>query len=290
LRIWQNQYVRDLAWAVASPCIIDDSAALNATPPANFFANEFERFLPALIELEKNPRELVEFLDKSKRKALGNYFEDLLEFWMIRRTDTKICTKILARNLQIIDGKTTLGECDFIAEIDGKVTHIEVAIKYYLAVKNRAEQKFWVGRGLTDRLDIKCKKLFEQQLQLSDGKAELNHVVAKMAIMKGYFFKHYFTENHVLPQFAPKDIEESFWCRISEIDKLPEQYSKWQILTKPHWLTYSDEWFDRSELRAKILHYFANIKETPVLCNCISNSNKSSKLTKFFIVGDYWSS
>jgi hypothetical protein len=279
--------VRDLAWAISSPCITEN----NAAPNPKFFANEFERFLPALIELEQNPKKLLEFLDKSKRKALGTYFEDLIEFWLQHRANTKI----IARNLQIIDGTTTLGECDFIAEIDGKITHIEVAIKYYIAIKNSSEQKFWVGRGLTDRLDIKFKKLFEQQLQLSDNKTMLYQlkqrniakISNKMAIIKGYFFKHYFTANHQLPEFAPKDIESSFWCKVSEIDALPNEYSKWQILTKPHWLTYSDDWFDRSELEEKVLEYFAAVKNTPVLCNCM-DADANSQPTKFFIASDSW--
>jgi hypothetical protein len=222
---------------------------------------------------------------------LGVYFEDLIEFWLMRRTDTKI----LARNLQIIDGKKTLGECDFIAEINGEITHIEVAIKYYLAIKNTAEQKFWVGRGLTDRLDIKFKKLFEQQLNLSQNiatKTQLKEnniapITKKMAIIKGYFFKHYFTENHALPEFAPANIESSYWCKISEIDNLPSKYSKWQILNKPHWLSYSDEWFARNELHTQIENYFKTIKETPVLCNYASDDNMHSP-TKIFITPHAW--
>jgi len=281
--------VRDLAWVISSPCIIEQ---VEFSPSQDFFSSEFEGFLPALNELEKNPKELVELLAKSKRKSLGTYFEDLVEFWLSKR----VGTKILARNLQVIDDKTTLGECDFIAEIDGEITHIEVAIKYYLAVENSAEQRFWVGRGLTDRLDIKYEKLFKQQLQLSNSlimsellaQKNIDNITKKMAIIKGYFFQYYFAEKHELPKFAPKDMEESFWCRISEIDSLPEQYSKWQILHKPHWLTYSQEdIFDRSELQTKILDYFANIKETPVLCNSFAKGRPHEPI-KFFIAPISW--
>ena len=279
---WQNQSVRDLAWVISSPCVIEYSA----TPNPEFFTNEYLNFLPILKQLDKQPQELLEFLSKSKRAALGNYFEDLIEFWLQRRANTKI----LARNLQVIENKQTLGECDFIVEMDGKVTHIEVAIKYYLGIKNSSAQEFWVGRGLTDRLDVKFDKLFKRQLELSNTEpmhrqlilSNIAAIEAKMAIVKGFFFKHYFTPNHALPKFAPKEMESSFWCNIDEVNSLPQELSKWQILTKPHWLTYDDIYFDRKALKANAQEYFDNVKNTPVLCNALSDK-KAAKPVKFFI-------
>lgn len=283
---WQNLFVRDLAWTISTPCIIEHKTI----PNHEFFTREYQQFLPILEHLDKNPQELVDFLNKTKRAALGNYFEDLIEFWLSKRADTKI----LVRNLQIVKDKQTLGECDFIADINNKVTHIEVAIKYYLGIKNSAAQEFWVGRGLTDRLDIKFHKLFAQQLELSNSKAMIRQLAkhniapieAKMAIVKGFFFKHYFTPHHAVPKHAPKDLQKSFWCSLAETDSLPTHYKNWQLLSKPHWLTYDDMTFDKTKLKDKAEEYFDSVKNTPVLCNAFSKNQVAP--IKFFIAPNFW--
>jgi hypothetical protein len=279
-----NIYVRDLAWVIKSPAIINSPTSLSD----EFFTEEHQKFLPALNKLDSDPTELIEFLKKSKRKALGNYFEDLIEFWLAARKNTKI----LARNLQIIDEKKTIGECDFIAEFEGQTTHIEVAIKYYLGIRNSTDARFWVGRGLTDRLDIKLEKMFSHQLELSNNIAmqkilEQNNIVKierKISIFKGYFFKYFFEDNHCFPLNTAAEIDEAYWCRIDEIDSLPSEYENWQILTKPHWLTNDDEWFKRKELAKRINQYFMEVKETPVLCNAMVGN----KPAKFFIAPSRW--
>lgn len=284
MQSFKNAYVRDLAWVISSPCAIENPLI----PNAKFFEDEYAAFLPQLRKLDDNSDELIKFLQKTKRKALGNYFEDLIEFWLQRREDTKI----LARGLQIRDGKLTIGECDFIAEIAGQVTHIEVAVKYYLAIENSTAQQAWVGRGLNDRLDIKLDRLFEHQLGLSatDAMQNVLHenniplIEEKMAILKGYFFQNYFTTNHSLPQNSLAEAEAAYWCKIDDIGKLPADFRKWQMLQKPHWFTDYDDWFDVDDLYSTTVKYFEEVKETPVLFNVLI----SGKATKFFIAPSLW--
>lgn len=281
---YKNSFVRDLAWVVASPCSIENPAV----PEAKFFANEYKKFELQLFQLDAQPQKLEEFLGTSKRHALGNYFEDLVEFWLCHRHNTKL----LARGLQIQDGNTTIGECDFIIELDGVVTHLEVSIKYYLALSNSNAHSNWVGRDLSDRLDIKLEKMFSHQLELSSSSAaetvfaelHLPKIKQKMGIFKGYFFEHYFTQPHAQPLHASSLNKRAFWCRASEVEALPESMQNWQILHKPHWLTFDDEFFERMQLLGKVESYFHNIKHTPVLCNCLINKEP----VKFFIAPDNW--
>lgn len=281
---FSNQFVRDLAWVVRT-----NSAIKNAlTPEDKFFEDEYENIYPLLLQLDKDPIELVDFLKKSKRITLGNYFEDLIHFWLLNRKDTEI----LARNLQIRDEKLTIGECDFIVKMEGAITHLEVATKFYLAIENSSAQTAWVGRGLADRLDIKLDKLFFHQLHLSETtamqaeleKRKIGAIEKKMAIFKGYFFEYYFLDNHYKPVPANQINQQAFWCRISELDKLKEYSSEWQVLQKPHWFTYHDEWLGLTEIKRSAESYFTNVKSTPLLCN----RREGRTTTKFFIAPDSW--
>ncbi len=281
----QNATVRDLAWVITSPCIIKHPLALEYDTE-----KELETFSKILQELDAKPAELEEFIAKKKRKALGSYFESLVEFWLTKREDINI----LAQNLQIIDGKKTIGECDFLAEVGGVVTHIEVAIKYYLAIENSSNHKAWVGRGGGDRLDIKLDKMFNHQLQLSDSKPMqealkdrgIGEVENKTAIFKGYFFQHFFNKKHLLPSNCTPNIDASYWCTISELNNLPDEYDEWQILHKPHWMTYVEGWTDRDQLKNNVEEYYVEIKNTPVLCN--ARNSGSGEITKFFIASNSW--
>lgn len=275
---YNNQYVRDLAWVALSPNTI--------TSELCFYEQEnspqAELLMQLLSSLDSKPDKLISHLSKQTRHNLGSYFESLVEFWLLHRNDTEI----LARNYQLIEDKLTLGECDFLIKIDSIPTHLEVAIKFYMGIGESGSEESWVGRQLRDRLDIKLDKLFNHQLCLSNSELFKIRFPAlpfrKALLFKGYFFANYFGDREILPNIANRNIEKSYCCKLSEIDALPAEFEYWEILRKPHWLTYSGNWFHRKELQKQLQAEFATNGNMAVLLNSCADIQHPQP-TKFFI-------
>ena len=99
-------------------------------------------------------------------KRLGRRFESLLTALF---EQTEQC-KLLKHGLVVRDQKQTLGELDYLIQLDSQVLHLEVAIKFYAGIgssSDRSRQQAWIGPSCQDRLDIKINHLLHHQLQLS---------------------------------------------------------------------------------------------------------------------------
>ena len=85
--------------------------------------------------------------------------------------------KVLYENVQIIDGKQTIGEVDFILEeVDSnQLLHLELAYKFYLYNPDISSVVLnnWIGPNRNDSLSQKLEKVKEKQFPL------LNHDSAK---------------------------------------------------------------------------------------------------------------
>jgi len=76
--------------------------------------------------------------------------------------------ELVIENLQIFDGKNTLGELDFIVKnhTTEKLIHIELAVKFYIYEPNDNELAGFVGPNHHDSLLDKVKKLRDYQFPL----------------------------------------------------------------------------------------------------------------------------
>ena len=165
-----ERYISDLKWI------------FNSSPLMTTAKVDFSR--PGNLDWLNNPTvktKLCQFMASKNLKMLGTYFEALWQFYLENAPDRKLILK----NLQVIDHKTTLGEFDFIyQDLDNQsFKHLEVAIKYYLGIPdlskdhlsnnsdtnknaNETEMCRWLGPNINDRLDIKFYKLIKQQSKL----------------------------------------------------------------------------------------------------------------------------
>ena len=95
------------------------------------------------------------------------------------------------RGVQInVDG-LTLGELDFVTRSLSRTIHIEAAIKFFIYdPKDTGMGAFW-GAQRKDRLDIKLKKICDQQLRLSvpsEYCAPIASEVETRILLKGMLF------------------------------------------------------------------------------------------------------
>ena len=145
-----------------------------------FNMNQFE------IEVKSNKIDL-EIDDKLR---LGKYIERLVSFELSQNS----AIRILAENLQIQEGKTTLGEIDCLLLKDDKPIHLEVIYKFYVydASVGTSEIDHFIGPNRKDALIEKLKKLSKKQLPLLYSKScesylEKLHLIASEIAQQVYF-------------------------------------------------------------------------------------------------------
>ncbi|WP_299310421.1 DUF1853 family protein [uncultured Halomonas sp.] len=161
--------VRDLAWLLLAPDLVTmpwpgrpSRAALGLGDDA--------RLAEWLDDLEAWPEGLEARIGDTLQGRMGLYHERLWQFLL----DAAPGTELLAHNLRILRGKQTLGELDLLYRHPGQpeVTHLEVAIKYYLGLAEGPgapdDQARWIGPGGADSLAGKREHLHRHQLRLTE--------------------------------------------------------------------------------------------------------------------------
>ena len=188
---FQHSAVRQLAFSIASPNILSNipselslQHAFNLHPNA-FWQQQYENYHPRLLELDQNPQPLIDFLARLKSTRLGLRFEYLMWFWL--QDDMYHHFKIIGHSIQIIQGKQTLGELDFLLfnTQTQKIEHWEVALKYYLAEANLS-LKHWYGLNRTDTLQRKLNHFTQKQFQFETIQDQ--SIQERFAVLKGQLY------------------------------------------------------------------------------------------------------
>lgn len=101
-------------------------------------------------------------------QKLGHLYEDVL--YSLLKADPKVTE--LKKSIQVFGHdekgiKRTLGEFDYLFIKDEKLTHLELSVKFYMAVK-QGEKTLWYGPDPRDHWELKRKKMLQSQLLLKD--------------------------------------------------------------------------------------------------------------------------
>lgn len=170
---------RDLAWCLNSPPLA--RAGGNAVWPDDDWFAALRPGTPADLPAPKHPHHF----------RLGQHFESLLVGWLASAPEFDL----VAANLQVQDGKRTVGEFDLLVSHAGEVEHWEAAVKFYLGTGDTHRLENWYGPNTSDRFDIKFDRLVTKQLRLADdppARALLDargiRVVRSRCFMKGRLF------------------------------------------------------------------------------------------------------
>jgi hypothetical protein len=239
--------VRDLAWVIGSPGLIDAShpAYLKLVVDDAWCSAQLQASTAWLAALDMAPHALHSFIAAHPTRRLGHYFETLIKFWLTHMPDTQI----IASNLQVQDELRTLGEYDFLfRDFSTAVCHWEAAVKFYLQLEPLAEQRAFIGPGARDRLDLKLDRVFQHQLVLGHtlaGQSALPPGVKldrTQAFIKGYLFYHASTINKISTPGVSAAHLRGWWVRHT-LDNIPEASaeSRWIILPRMRWLAPARE-------------------------------------------------
>lgn len=247
---FKNKIVRDLDNSINSEYLLNDDLVL-----PNSFLNIYKAtYYDWLIELDKNPEDLVFFIENNHSRRLGKYFENLLHYFFIFHPNIEV----LEFGKQIFNGKITIGEMDFILmnKTSKEIIHLEVAVKYFAKKKGESDFKYFICPNGKRNFDDKIEKTFGKQLRITERpetKALLNKKnyfpIKSYHFIKGILFYHTdeidtFEHSNLNPNH-----KKSWWMFQKEIMELNNE-SKYKIVHKLKWLSEEIE-EDESELLSK---------------------------------------
>lgn len=235
--------VRDLAWVMGSPGLLDASHRdYHGQVVEDAWCNaQLVTYAPWLAGLDLAPQALHDYIAAHPTRRLGHYFEILLAYWLKHMPDTRL----IATNLQVHNGQRTLGEYDFLFnDASGSVCHWESAIKFYLQAEPRPEQRAFIGPGTRDRLDLKLERVFKHQLVLGNslaGKQALPQGVTldrSRAFIKGYLFYPAQQRVKIMAAGISAAHLTGWWARHG-LDELPQASAnnRWLMLPRMRWLS-----------------------------------------------------
>lgn len=188
---FKHPIVRQLAFSIASPNILKSLPhALElqhhfALHQDQFWQAHFSRYVDRLIQLDQNPTELIDFLKPLKSTRLGLRFEHLIWFWLQDAEYHHF--QLLGHSIQIIEGKNTIGELDFlILNLDTNcIEHWEVALKFYLAEADLLLPN-WYGLNRSDTLLRKLSHFTQKQFQFQQ--VQQRPIQKRFAVLKGQLY------------------------------------------------------------------------------------------------------
>ncbi|MDF1693979.1 MAG: DUF1853 family protein [Zhongshania sp.] len=284
---FKSPLVSALAWSCFSPPLLNSiqSGGRNITTP-QLSLNTARR--DWLNTLDHDDQPLRRYLhDHCHSKRLGLVFESLWHFFL--REDP--ATELIAHNIPVRDGNTTLGEFDvlYYCHHTGQAIHLELAVKFFLNLninQQAASLKHWFGPNRADRLDRKLARLTEHQLPLANtdaGRDTLRQYniekPAQQLQISGMLFYPRGTgdqQQALNPHLNPLH-QRGYWQTLSEfIAANQTQPQLWRYLAKPSWL--ENHFSSAHELSEEQLN---SAQERPIM---IINAAEQ----RCFLVPDHW--
>lgn len=233
-RIFKHACVKDLAWAGFSPpMILGPRIAGSGFQWSAFWQQHLEA-------LDSEPSPLLDFLGDAPTRRLGIYYERLWHYLL--QQDPAV--ELLAHNLPVRDGDRTIGEFDCLYWSAARNTHVhlELAVKFYLGVPDRA---CWLGPGGRDRLDKKLEHMTSRQGQLANHPAAREPLRAlgiesceSLIDIKGYLFAPA-AGMHAPAGHNPENPLRHWYtlAQFTALEPLPRHWVGWQKIPRRRWLS-----------------------------------------------------
>lgn len=189
------------------------------------------------------PADQIERLSSIRQGPLGRYFEFLIGALFTLSPEIEASHS----NLVVRDGKATQGEFDLLYKKGGNWHHLEMAVKFYLGVLDRASGFNWHGPALRDSLGRKWTRMSEHQLSLPKtdaGRSVLQdlsiHNVESEALILGRLF-HPLTDwqsnSLEIPPYVSTDHANGWWMHVRDVISFAHSNVYcWVPLIKHEWL------------------------------------------------------
>jgi len=299
--MFYNKIVSDLNWVINSPAVFTDCCkSLHKIEYNSLFSPESCSI--SLIELDKNPFRLHDFLNSRNIHLIGKYFEVLLEFALIN----SISIEMIISNVQIKKrNRDTLGEIDFLYRdiSSGKIIHLEAAGKFYLAYKNESNWENFIGPNPADNLRLKMDHLLNHQsviTTLPETRDYLHSIgitekITQRVLLKGFIFYPYilfYSRNFIVPEFASEHHLKGWWLKLNEVSILENSTSRYAVLERKEWMVPAKKSFsgtlDASNLIMFVEKYFSSNNYPLLIVELCESSDLYLEVSRGFIVSNNW--
>ncbi|PZD79147.1 DUF1853 family protein [Mesonia sp. K7] len=185
--------------------------------------------------------------------------------------------EVIAKNLQVIEDKITIGEIDFILKNQqNELIHLELVYKFYLYDDtNKNELYRWIGPNRKDALHKKLAKLKEKQLPLLQHPTTLKRVEAlgitqpikkqQVCYLAHLFLPSNFRKTESLNFIHPKAISGYYLLR-KEIKAL-DKNALYFIPDKKDWMidpSFNKNWKSFEKIVPEIEYWLAQ-KRSPMI-------------------------
>lgn len=239
------------------------------TPPLWLDTSYFE-FPQMMLEELSAPPEIHRELEIPSTLVMGKRVECFFHYYMEHFSREEVT----AHNVQIREGKITIGELDFLLRNrqENTVAHIEVVYKFYIydpAFDQEVHR--WIGPNRKDSLVKKLSRLRDRQFPLL-YRPETRHLLDRLGIdpedvtQKVCFKANLFVPFHMLEQEFPlvnNQAIRGFWIRSGAFT--PDEFGSFEFFSpkKPDWPAEPESnktWFSFSEIREQLEELLENEK------------------------------
>lgn len=256
-QIYKRPYVRDLAFVLACPNVL--TKWLDFSPEHNthqidvhnseFWLTQFQSYQKRLEELDNTSayQHLTRYLlSRPSPNRLGFHFEGLLSFWLEDGYQRGLHTyETLASNIQLFNGKQTIGELDLILynHQEQQTEHWELAIKFFMGSSPFAPEN-WVGINSNDNLQRKMTYMQNKQFRSiwvdteSHGRVKIDK---RFGVVKGRFFSPINSRDFIYPDWLEPSFPLHEWC--DKNDEYNLNKLDMTMLRSAHYI----EWFTKRD-------------------------------------------
>lgn len=223
------------------------------------------------------------FLGTKAAHRVGYYVESLVQ--TLLESDPTVFD--LQHGIQIRREKETLGELDFLFQKEGRLHHLEIALKLYLCYPERAQNgSQFVGPNATDSFERKRDHLLGKQLPF--GREFFPEIEESCQTVKGMIFYHPSDEGMVAaPELLNPSHARGIWIRESELESflsgLPSGQSG-RILRKPFWLGAHGGDLGFEDIEQAASGHFQEW-DGPVFLALFENGQEVERV---FVMPDFW--
>lgn len=295
LPIYVHPEVASLAWAIGSaPMLANnfDSLNLYTEEECDFL---FESHRDWLHQWDKQPKLLLEWLERNENKMLGHRFESLLAFFFTHSP----FFELLYRNVVLMHEKNTRGEFDFIVKdlTANRTVHVEVACKYYIGISAGNAARHWIGPNGHDSLLLKLEKL-KQQVKLFSTESGEEFLASRnvriqesKVFLKGYFFHHLKDFPTARPPKGANQHYNAGWYVFDEeLMQLADDVQQWLILPKKFWMSpihFSNALFQKMsgiEMRDAVLKEMKRTQKAQMIIQVRETAGMLNEVSRGFVV------
>ncbi len=213
----------------------------------------------------------------------------LVERFVFHQLANVTSCNILAENVQIQDGKRTIGELDTLIRIKDDAIHLEIIYKFYVfdPYEGNDELSHWIGPNRKDSLLQKLDKLKNKQLplfyhpktQLIIGDLNLQlQKIKQQVLFKAQLFLPLDYDNDVFYSLNPNCVQ-GFYIKRDELRQF--QTAEFFIPEKLNWLMspyHNVNWLHYAKFTTEV-NVWLERRRSPL---CWMKQN--DVLRKFFIV------